>query len=264
VQANGGSDVIVISHRRSGTHFAIDAIRNNFPDCRGEHLDLDHLRPSHPARMTPRHVEERRARGPVVFKSHALPEPERSFGDAETSDFVRRIVERARIVYVHRDGRDVCVSLYFYARNFDPAVRAMAFGEFLRMNNEFDAAAYDGDLTRVEYWCRHVEGWTARPDVFAIGFSDLLERFDETVGRLASFLDRPAPRTVCKVRRRALGGGPLGKVLEKLRTRLDARFSSVGFRKGVAGDHVRHFAPEDSDYFDAIAGETMRRLGYYR
>lgn len=36
--------IVVISHRRSGTHLTIDAISNNFPFFEKEYLNLDHLR----------------------------------------------------------------------------------------------------------------------------------------------------------------------------------------------------------------------------
>jgi hypothetical protein len=255
-------DVIVVSHRRSGTHFAIDAIRNNFAGYRREHVDLDHLRPSHPAGLTLDEVRRAMAAGPSLFKSHMLPDPGRFFGDAAVARFVRDLLDRARIVYVHRDGRDVLVSLYHYAQNFDPAVRRMGFAEFLRMDNEFDASAYEGPLKRVEYWCRHVAGWVDGPGILTVGFDELLRSFDGTLARLARLLERPLPERVCRVRRRALPGGPLGRLVERLRTRVGSRYSSVGFRKGVSGDHARLFAPEDAAYFEATAGATMRRLGY--
>jgi hypothetical protein len=181
-----------------------------------------------------------------------------------------------RVFYIHRDGRDVAVSMYFrtlhelehpsysssrryYARRFpslfgpnprDPAATLPAFvAEFARRPGG----------TRLG-WAQHISDWAFRDGVVRLSYEDLSH---DAVGVLADALPRHT-------------GKPID--LRKLETTVD-KFSferqTAGrqrgsedrtsfFRKGIVGDWKNHFTREAGRIFDTHFGDMLVRLGYER
>ncbi len=87
---------------------------------------------------------------------------------------------RGRIVFVTRDGRDVCVSLYHHRRNFK------------RFEGSFDEH-FEDFLYGTDYnWFEHTRRWlenSSRLPVIYIRFEDLKRSFEGTVRKLAATLD---------------------------------------------------------------------------
>ena len=85
---------------------------------------------------------------------------------------------RGRFVFVIRDGRDVCVSLYHHRRNFKGYQ-----GSFEEHFEDF--------LHGTEYnWFDHVRPWLENPrqlDIHIVKFENLKANFSETVRALADF-----------------------------------------------------------------------------
>ena len=71
----------------------------------------------------------------------------------------KNLVESSKIIYIHRDGRDVLTSLYFYAKKYRSEITEMSFSDFIRMDNDFDGDTYQKSLNRIEYWKFHVSNW---------------------------------------------------------------------------------------------------------
>lgn len=102
----------------------------------------------------------------------------------KTHDDYRRFEKgrRGRIVFVTRDGRDVCVSLYHHRRNFK------------RYEGCFDEHFADF-LHGTDYnWFEHTRRWlenSGRLPVIYVRFEDLKRDFAGTVRKLAATLEIP-------------------------------------------------------------------------
>lgn len=266
-------NVVVFSHRRSGTHLTIDAIRNNFNAYRAPHVNLDTLRKTpHPEQAVER-LAESWMTSARVLKSHSIVQLRTFFPRSEIGDFVQSVASDAKTIYVCRDGRDVMTSLYYYALKVKPALRDVTFSRFLRMRDPLDARPSRPDVGNVAYWKRHVTGWINQPDVFAVSFESLISEYDEQVARLASFLNQPVPSQVTRVvrtgRSNSLPDGAWARSREKLtktflRLIKGVDITSVDFRRGQVGSFREIFTENDLQYFDSVAGDLMAQLGYSR
>jgi Sulfotransferase domain len=85
---------------------------------------------------------------------------------------------RGRVVFVLRDGRDVCVSLYHHRRNFK------------RYTGTFEEH-FEHFLHNTEYnWFDHLRPWllnSSRLPIHYVHFEDLKTDFDTTVRNIAAF-----------------------------------------------------------------------------
>ena len=75
--------------------------------------------------------------GRVLVKVHDLPVA--TFWKLEEERaFARSVLRESPAIYVHRDGRDVMASLYYYMQSFDEDVKKQSFSEFLRSESKLD------------------------------------------------------------------------------------------------------------------------------
>ena len=133
--------ILIATHRRSGTHWTIDALRNNSPDICEQFLTLERISPKHdsPVKLSEFRKQLEAMERRVLIKVHDLPTAGYFYGEAER-DFARQLMSESPAIYVHRDGRDVMVSLYHYLRSFNETVRGQTFSEFLRSKSVLDGA----------------------------------------------------------------------------------------------------------------------------
>jgi hypothetical protein len=269
-------NVLVVSHRRSGTHLVIDTIENNFPAYRRRRrprtgLNLDHLTSRGLRPLTLGELSIHVAGGPVVLKSHAHADLERFFGaHLPTIRLVQELFASCKVIYVHRDGRDVMVSLYHYLRTYDPGRAPADFGGFLRAENHFDTRTYDGTLNRAEYWSHHVRGWLHRPQILYLAYERLIRRYEEAVLDLADFLGAEPARRIRKVVRSVAFDHPwVHRAYDAAHRALAWRVrgthhSSVAFRRGRVGDYRELFDTSALEYFEGVAADVLDELGYAR
>jgi len=172
----------------------------------------------------------RRVREPMVFKTHARPQP-----------------ALRRVIYLLRDGRDVLVSYYHHLKR-----RPQGGPEWA------DLARGQGDQL-YGAWHEHVEAWLANPhaaDFLLVRYEELLADGVGQLRLITDFLGQPAD----EIR--------LAGVLERSRfdrlaqreqeTASGARF----FRRGQAGSHRDELDPDTRRIFEEMAGPTLRRGGY--
>jgi hypothetical protein len=166
------------------------------------------------------------------------------------SPFNRRAYTKT--VYLLRDGRDVAASYY---RTFvDLGWYEGEFSGFLR---RFLAGRLDG----YGPWHEHVRGWLTRRDDRAfleVRYEALLERPDETLGEVASFLGIPIDGE--RIREAIVANSA-----EAMRAR------DPGVHKGRSVRLVRNarsgswrelFSPADLSRFLDRAGNLLTELGY--
>ncbi len=191
------------------------------------------------------------------------------FGDSEQNiEFAQELLSKSKIIYVYRDGRDVMNSLYTYVTYHNPEFSEMLFGDFLRMDNEFDHWTYDGTLNRVEYWAFHVNGWLSRQDVFFTTFERITSHYEKWIQEIAQYLDEPCPKNIVSVLRKSSSSSPAKTDLAQrirelfLRKVKKVNYSSIAFSRGKSGGYLDTFSDDDIRYFDEFAGPLLQDLGF--
>ncbi len=254
--------VVIATHRRSGARLLIDALRQNSPDINDSFMALEQIETNRDAVM-PLSAFRRQLLGldgSVLINMHDLPTAENWRGLDERL-FVGAILRNSPTLYVHRDGRDVLVSLYFYMKSISETVRNQSFQRFLRGEATLTGPA--SGMSRPAYWAYHADCWLEKDKLLAIAYRDLETDYAATLQRLANFLDIQlnAELRTAKAMSRANDDGPLVRLLG--RWGLGQRSSRSDHpRVGRSGDWRRVFNKQDRAFFMKEAGDTLRRMGY--
>jgi len=251
--------ILVISHRRSGTHWVIDALRNNFPEIGYRFFNLDQISPNHNNYISIKEFKRKISKlcQHVILKSHMSAQltPFRS----NERKYIINLLENNKVIYIYRDGRDVLVSLYHYMQGFRDDLPP--FSDFIKMKNDLDYF-YDS-LNRIEYWKEHVKGWMNEfnLDIITISYEKLHSDYENIIKELSTFLGlRLKKGTVEKIEIKKYG------IYRKLLRRIapaSVKSTAISPRKGVVGQWNSYFQEKDLDLFNQIAGSLMLELGYY-
>ncbi|MEM7453373.1 MAG: sulfotransferase domain-containing protein [Planctomycetota bacterium] len=243
-------NLLIISHRRSGTHLTIDSIRNNFDCFRSQPLlTLETLQTAHGEHQTPDEFQSELACRPRIIKTHYLPRFNDLLPDANSQRLVNFVYRNSKKIYVVRNGLDVLVSLYEFRKSHNKRFEEYSFGEFIRLPT-FDPE--HKDLNKVEYWCRHVTDWLGsdyQDQLLMVSFEDWILNYEQTLDRIAGFLELNRDRRTTDVR---IGSGQSGA----------ATNTTVAGRKGKIGDWSNYFAAADLQLFSDNAGQLSKELGY--
>ncbi|MEM6393439.1 MAG: sulfotransferase domain-containing protein [Planctomycetota bacterium] len=253
-----GRPIVIVSHRRSGTHLTLDTLRLNFPETRGWKWPT---RPQRDLYTVVEHLTQGnepidrllrragRAQRPL-FKAHSdpgLPALQQSHPELHAW-----LYQHADWVYVYRDVRRVMCSLHLYMRRFSPdALKPLA--EFIRQE--------DHGRNRITAWRQHVEGWLDAPDarVIPIAFESLINDRVHTIRRLGNHLRlQPMPdepRLPAKLRSRFHS-----RVQRVLTVRPQAT-TTVGRSDGLQPvDWRQELTPDDLAWIDQQIGPLPQRL----
>lgn len=255
-----GRRIVIATHRRSGTHLAIDLLRRHFPACRsrkrlGEGLDalylnLDRLEKRRPIDEARALALLRRAPRPIV-KTHELPGW--MTGDREHAEFAARVLADADVYCLFRDGRDVLCSLHPYTRGYEPATPA-SFSEFLRQR-------VDG-VTRARHWADEVRACLALPGVRRLAFEEIVDDPRRVITRLGADLSLE-PEIV-----EPLLPLPVRSRWGSRWLRLFSIAPEATSIPAAAAGRVRSwrdaFSREDRTFFRDEAGDLLIELGYER
>lgn len=233
----------IVTHERSGTHFLINTIANNFyisdewanlgewfgpydqPERRFDHIDEFNQQFGEMTRTA------------KMIKSHC------------DRDLYEAKYQPRKVIYVFRDPRDTMVSFFHYLNNkyfyeYNPTVedhRCESVSEFIRRPiSPFLRHCYSlhGQMENVvERWAQHVKGWIDQEGVLVLRYVDIKND-------LPGVLDRVHRHVGLRRRRRqkAVGLGDRSSILP---------------RKGVIGDWQNSMTEQDSDFIR----ETVTRAG---
>jgi len=187
--------VIVVSHERSGTHFLMNTLAENFGYISFPWINLDLDYPvNYWAPENVLNFLNLMKSKPVLntLKSHhevgfLLP-------------ILDEILEEFHLFYIYRDGNDVMESFYKHLNFYDWDVgpRAASGAELARMQPSGAMLRYQKRQypTIWDRWQNHVTGWLAeindrdKRKITAIKFEALKEDFNRTVQFIASCLGR--------------------------------------------------------------------------
>ena len=255
--------VVIASHRRSGMQWTIDALRNNSADVNDSYMSLEQMEADHDGAIPLAKFRRQLLNmdGRVLINVYELPSAE-SWKGLDERLFARTLLQHSPTIYVHRDGRDVMVSMYYYMQSFSETVRNQSFSKFLR-----GEAATDGEavaMSRPGYWAFHVESWMGKANLLAVSYDDLEINHEATLRKMAAFLDI---NLYSSLRQPATPGSQdsepkFGNVLERLGLRRRRGALAAQPRIGQTGDWRKLFDKRDRDFFMKEAGDTMARLGY--
>jgi hypothetical protein len=256
--------IVIATHRRSGTHWTIDALRNNSSDINPKFLTLEQTEPSHhqPIPLEDFQAELESLSGQVLIKVHDLPSGKFWKLDDERHHALD-ILKKSTTIYVHRDGRDVMVSLYHYMKSFREDFADLSFSDFIRMDNELDGEPL---MSRPAYWAYHVQTWLAHPNTISIAYESLETDFEATVEKMGNFLNIKLSNTLQTVDlHQSKHTQPITtRLLKMMGLRRGKISTAVAPRKGKSGDWRNHFSDDDLDYFMSESGEVMRQLEYIK
>lgn len=174
------SDIWVSTYSKSGTTWTQMIL---YQLTTAGDMDFDHLFDISPWvwYAAVREVELARTPAPRILKSH--------------DDYRRfRAGRRGRFLFVVRDGRDVCISLYHHRRNFK------------RYEGTFEDY-FEDFLHGTEYnWFDHLQPWLANAaglPIHYLRFEDLKRDFDSAVRGIADFCELDVDEaTMARVRER--------------------------------------------------------------
>jgi len=264
--------VVVASHPRSGTHLLIDLLRRQFAACttvKRWWQPLDRLYLSFDSLVKPTtNCRVETARALKLLEKTQLPPTKTHLVVSPDSVHNRRrrtinmtpvgeewfnwFSERAQLIYVVRDGRDVLCSYHLWQQAHSPDAR-VPLTDFMRQRH--------GGMQFPEAWAWHVRRSQQNPNAHVFRFEDLVSEPQSTLLRLESTIGVKARRIE----------PTLPPVVPSGRTaRLNRRLSSKPVSTAVHGRWrgrspqrwKRVFTRRDHDFFLSQAGEILEELEY--
>lgn len=241
----GKKKVIVVSHERSGTHFLMNSIEENFSYLAHPRIDLDvnlainFYSRSQPIFFLMKTLHDKGVRN--IFKSHH---------DADQlGPLLHYLSSQYHVFYIYRDPRDVMASFWRFINgcnaNENAGPSAKSVGAFMRAAPQGAMMRYQSQQapTVLDRWKAHVEGWIglpspARDHVVFVSYESLHFRFAETMQRIAARMGTTLTNPVRPIpNKNTIAPEPPG-----------------------VGIHEPFFTAEDQAFVRQVAGDTMARV----
>lgn len=171
-----------------------------------------------------------------------------------------RITEKAKLIHVSRNPKDVAVSLHNYFLN-------VSFLDYHASWEQFLQLFLDGEVCYGN-WFDHVLGWEKfineknSDNIFTVKFEDLKDNLREKVEQLSNFLGfQPNPKLISDIVEKC---GFKNLYKEKCTNvprevaALAKNKSNILYRKGEVGDWKNFFTVKQNEQFDKIYKERMK------
>ncbi len=255
-----GKNIIIISHRRSGTHLTIDSIRNNFAEYKNSKLIvLENLTKNDDGQID--FINDFQDKTMIV-KTHFLPDFKRYTANEKLLENLEKLFTSSHLIYVYRNGLDVMVSLYEYMKKFDQNILHMSFDQFLTTGNNFDPGTEH--YNRMQFWRYHIQSWkTSRfaSKIFWLRYEDLNLNYEKTLQQIANNFNLHLAKNIKDIRLQSYKtkNRRLRKLLNLLR---GVKTTSVSARKGTVGDYKNYFSPQSLEAFLNENRDFLLDLGY--
>jgi len=247
--------VIIATHRRSGTHLAIDTIFNNFNDVAHGYLNLDLLLPSHKCHLNLSKFK-RKLRGNKVriLKTHSDGEFAIFRNYPPIHDYImKEILPYSRIIHIKRDGRDTLVSLSGFLKV--TGIEYPTFSDFLKSKNNFDDIY--NNLNRVEFLKTHLNSWRDFENKLSISFDELSEDYSDVIMRISAYLGLKHVDPIKKIEVRKYN------IVERgVRHFFPYFFKTTAILpgEGKTGRWENAFSDEDLDFYNSVMNKKNRRF----
>lgn len=258
--------IIVLSHRRSGTHLTIDSIYNNFKELRKKpYINLDKTRYYIKAPVDLDVFKKQLGEKPRIIKSHYLPDFSNYYKTQEEIDWVDQLFSNSHLIYVYRNGLDVMVSLYEYLRSFNPGYKNISFSDFLMSKNHFEPRI--NQLNRIEYWAYHIKHWQEskyKNQILFLKYEDIIKNYQEHIGIIGKHIHLLPGKNFKDIRIKKKSPSLLRAFITFYKRLRGIRKTSVSARKGKIGDNKNYFSEKDRELFYSYNKEIMKRLNYWQ
>lgn len=245
-------NIVVVSHRRSGTHLTIDMIRNNFSCIDRDYIDLDKIEAGNKGFFE--------NKNPGIFKTHSHADYKKFFKHAQCI----QLLENAKIIYVYRDGRDVMTSLFYYMKSYDKLLKDITFKDFVSMENRFECDTYDAIKNRMEFWAFHVNSWmNSDKEILFLSYEEIKTDYFYVLKKVSSFLNIPVNDTPTDVRlaKRNMLGLFLQRLCKKIFC-IQTKHTAINFRTGISEDWKKFFDADLLRKFNVSTSCLLRDLNY--
>lgn len=239
--------IAIFSHERSGTHFLMNTIAENFGYIVEPWWDFDHnvTINIYYSGYILEYLNDFKNK-PIlnILKSH------------HASDFfidiLPEILEDFKIIYIFRDPRDVMLSFWHYTNKLDPFL-----GPQVKNLSDFIHSAPCGSMLRyqtkqfdtiIDRWSAHVNGWIEASEklnsenLLLLNYEILNLKFDFTLEHISNFLDMENKNNV----------------------RPDKEKNTVLPGPGIVGNYSNYLTEKDLEYIYNKAGDLMLKLGYIK
>lgn len=205
-------NILVASFPRSGTNLTINTIYLNFMGDKTMYLNIDEVNPIADLRR----IEDTGH----IYKTH------HRWGQIKDIN-----LSKWKVIYVDRGLLDTITSFYFFMENHR-SLPDMTMSNFLRTDiskNQFmNNWRFEGK-NPVQHMVRHRTEWSERPGVHYISFEDIVSNFDETLDRLAEYLELE----------------PTNHIMPDMNNK---KHKFIFPRKGVVGDSKNHIPESEYEY----------------
>ncbi len=248
--------ILVISHRRSGTHVTIDSLINNFMNVSKKFIVLEQIFPNHPDHINLFSFKKRiHPKKTTIIKTHVTKDLKSQYRDSNSlsgpeKEFTLQILNNKPKIYVIRDGRDVMVSHYHYIKRM----------------REYNVTFQEHLVKHLIPWKNHVEKWMEQEKIFIVKYEDFSSNYLEVLSRIAQFTNLEIKQNIKHIFGNISHNKlPFWKrIPKKILTSLSIvpKITAVLPRKGIVGDWKNYFDDESKKYYKKVAGEITLRLGY--
>jgi len=251
-------NIIVISHRRSGTHLTIDSIRNNFIDYKKNNFITlnEDIRENSFCEKFFKLTDT----NSVIVKTHFLPNFKIYKLNDKTTEKLQELFNNSHLIYVYRNGLDVMVSLYEYMKKFDKKVASSEFNDFLFTNNNFDETTET--FNRFQFWKEHIESWQkyTNNNIYWIKYEDFIKNYETSIQKIAKNFAITQNQKLIDIRLQNISHKTIfNKIINRLK---GIQKTSVSARKGRIGDYKSYFSEESINAFNSENKAFMQSIGY--
>ena len=162
-----------------------------------------------------------------------------------------------KIIFLTRDPRDIAVSAYYRYKelvNLEPPTTLKE-----RLFYTLSSIRPLSYAWTAHKWKKFIRLWTERPDIkyHRVKYENVSSHPVETLKEILNYLEVKAND---KLIQEAVENFTFDKLAGREKGKEESK--SMPFRKGVVGDFKNQFSRLELKIFHAIAGETMKHLGY--
>lgn len=262
--------ILIISHRRSGTHLCIDSLRLNAKEIAQPFLTLETLFPSHKeyisrAIFKKKMLKYQEKDKNLIIKTHLMSNMTGKYGnnndlDVDTHIFIDELFNNAKKIYIYRDGRDVMVSYYHYLNQ--KKIGNIEIGH--KKRDKIDTDFFDFLQQNLPYWRQHVMSWINRENVLKLSFENFAFNYENTLNHCINFIGlEPKTDTINIYKKFQSHNSLYMLILNKIfQIGRIPKYSAIAPKDGNVGIWKNYFRKRENDYFKQVAGDLLIDLGY--